>query len=958
MSPRAPRISLVSAVYGVEAYLPEFLDSLAAQEGGLEDTELVFVVDGSPDDSAGVIRRWIEATGHDANLIVQDNAGPGAARNAGIAASTGTWIGFPDPDDVLAHGYLEAFRRFIADGSAAGIDFVAARAMRFSESVEFARDDHALGYRFRRGTRIAAPAEDPKVIHLQISSAFVRRDALQAYAPEGFDATVRPTFEDGHLIAKLWLRSGTPPIGLLADAIYYYRQRSDGTSLVQSSVKDHARYLELPRRGYLSLLEEAAAGTGVPRWLQYLVLYDLQWPFREDDGMASLTSGLDPEVKSAYLDAVEAILQHIDEEVILQFNPTWIPQPIRLAWFVMKTGRLPDELDVQVTRLDAREQLVQLRWFQADRAVDERLQLDGRDAVPVHAKTRAVEYFGREMLFERILWVSALHDIRLLTRGGTRLERVRFGTGDLPYYEATVNRVWRGRTSGLPRGHVEAAAAAIAPRPEIVPWSKPFRRARLAVRWRYLVTRDRFRRAREADHERRDRRAVDRAMGRESVRRRFAGAWVLMDRDDFARDNAEALYRYLQAEQPHVNAWFVVRRDSPDYRRLRREGFRLAAFGSRRHRVLMRFAANVISSQANAYVTAPHGHREAGLGDWKFTFLQHGVTKDDLSRWLNPKQIDLILACTRPEYDAFVADGSQYVFTTREVALTGFPRHDELRSVADHVPEQERDVILLVPTWRNYLLKRETGIGSAREIVDDFWESSYITNWTALAADPRLARLAERTGSRIVFAPHPNLQAHLRPEHLPAHVEYFSYADADIKSMIVRARIAVTDYSSLGTEAALVGVPLVYFQFDREEFFTGAHAYRPGYFRAERDGYGPMVEDLDSAVAAIDRLLGDAEFSRRYLERVESDFRYRDTRNSERAYRAIASLDRPWYDRDPGLFDGSTVEYEAVGESGATEEASSTRIEEPTAPDEPASAGSGIPEPAAAESADSEMAPA
>ncbi|WP_400995365.1 CDP-glycerol glycerophosphotransferase family protein [Agromyces sp. GXQ0307] len=912
MPRRVPLISLVSAVYGVEEYLPEFLDSLAAQSGGLEDTELVFVVDGSPDDSEGVIRRWIDATGHPARLIVQENAGPGAARNAGIAASAGTWIGFPDPDDVLGVGYLDAFRRFIADG-ADGIDFVAARALRFTGSVEFARDDHALGYRFRRGTRIAAPLEDPKVIHLQISSAFVRRDALLTHAREGFDAAVRPTFEDGHLIAKLWLRAGSPPVGLLADAIYYYRQRSDGSSLVQSSVGDDARYLELPRRGYLSLLEEAAGAGPVPRWLQYLVLYDLQWPFREDHGMASVTAGLAKEVKAAYLDAVEEILAHIDEDAILEFNPTWIPLQIRLAWYALKTGRLPAELDVHATRFDAREQVIRLSWYQAHPATDERLQLDGRDAAPIHAKLRSIEYFGRVMLYERILWVSALHDIRLHTRDGMRPERIRFGAGDVPFYEATVGRMWRGRTTGLPSGHALAAAAAVAPRPEIVPWTRPLRRLGLAIAWRRAVARDLLRGWRNAGRSRRDAAAVDRALRRPWIRRRYADAWVLMDRDDLARDNAEALYRYLRTEQPTVNAWFVIRRDSPDFRRLRRDGFRLAAFGSRTHRALMRMAANVISSHANAYVVAPHGAREAERGNWKFTFLQHGVTKDDLSRWLNPKRIDLVLACTRPEYEAFVADGSPYALTTREVALTGFPRHDELRRAVDRVPAHERDVILVVPTWRNYLLKRETGIGSARELVDDFWSSSYITNWLALVSDPRLAALAARTGSRIVFAPHPNLQAHVRAEHLPAHVEYFSYSSADIKSMIARSRIAITDYSSLGTEAALVGVPLVYFQFDRAEFFKGAHAYRPGYFTAERDGYGPVAEDPDAAVRAADRLLSDPGFARTYLERVDSDFRFRDAGNSERAYRAIAALDVPWYERDQALFDGSVPEHRVDG---------------------------------------------
>lgn len=910
------RFSLVSAVYGVQDYLPEFLASLDAQHGGLDDTELVFVIDGSPDDSESIIRRWVDATGHRATVIVQENAGPGAARNAGIAAATGEWLGFPDPDDVLAPGYLDALRRFLAAG-VDGIDFIAARALRFTGSIEHARDDHALGYRFRRGSRIASPAEDAKIIHLQISSSFVRRDALLRHAPEGFDERVRPTFEDGHLIAKLWLRSGTPPIGLLADAVYYYRQRSDGSSLVQGSAKDVARYTELPRHGYLSLLHEAAAVGPVPRWLQFLVLYDLQWPFREDHGMASLTSGLEASVKRAYLEVVAEILAHMDDDAILQFNVTWVPLQIRLAWFVMKTGRLPDGLDVLIARTDVREQLVQLRFFQVGSTPEERLQLDGSDAAPVYAKTMAIEYFGRVFLHERILWVSALEDVRVFRPGRSLAEPMRFGSRDLPYFEVTTERVWRGR-SALPPGRVAAAAAAVPPGPSIVPWSQPLRRAALAVRWRALVAFDRVRRALHERRVSREVKAVGRAVRRAAVRRRYADAWVLMDRDVFARDNAETLYRYLRDEQPHVNAWFVIRRDSRDYRRLRREGFRLIPFGSRQHVILMLLAAHVVSSQANAYVTSPYDARRFGRGGWKFTFLQHGVMKHDLSRWLNTKQIDLMMATTRPEYASLVADGTQYELTRREVALTGQPRHDELMAAVRRVPAAERDVILVMPTWRNYLLKLETGVGSARDLADGFWESTFLRCWMGLLSDPRLAELAERTGTRIVFAPHPNFQAHLRPRHLPGHVEYFSYAESDIKPMIARARVAITDYSSLGTEAAFAGVPVVYYQFDRDEFYRGAQVYRPGYFDVERHGYGPVVRDQGTAVDATERLLTDEEYGRQYLRRVEADFRYRDERNCERAYLAIRSLDVPWAERDGSLFDGTSAAYDAAGESIVT----------------------------------------
>ena len=56
------------------------------------------------------------------------------------------------------------------------------------------------------------------------------------------------------------------------------------------------------------------------------------------------------------------------------------------------------------------------------------------------------------------------------------------------------------------------------------------------------------------------------------VRWYFRDAWVLIDRVFNADDSAEHLFRYLLANRPDVNAWFVIERGTPDCKRLRRTG--------------------------------------------------------------------------------------------------------------------------------------------------------------------------------------------------------------------------------------------------------------------------------------------------------------------------------------------------------------------------------------------------
>ena len=75
---------------------------------------------------------------------------------------------------------------------------------------------------------------------------------------------------------------------------------------------------------------------------------------------------------------------------------------------------------------------------------------------------------------------------------------------------------------------------------------------------------------------------IRRSAARSAVTARYEDAWLLMDRDTAAQDNAEHLYRYLRGARADVNAWFVLARPAPTGTRLEREGFRLLAYGSAR----------------------------------------------------------------------------------------------------------------------------------------------------------------------------------------------------------------------------------------------------------------------------------------------------------------------------------------------------------------------------------------
>ena len=93
------KLSIIVPVYNVEKYLRKCLDSLAEQTA--EDYEVILVNDGSKDASREIAAEYAGKYPF-FRIIDLDNGGQGRARNFGIDAAQGEYIGFVDSDDWAA----------------------------------------------------------------------------------------------------------------------------------------------------------------------------------------------------------------------------------------------------------------------------------------------------------------------------------------------------------------------------------------------------------------------------------------------------------------------------------------------------------------------------------------------------------------------------------------------------------------------------------------------------------------------------------------------------------------------------------------------------------------------------------------------------------------------------------------------------------------------------------------
>ncbi len=93
------KLSIIIPIYNMEKYLDDCLDSVVNQT--LKDIEIILINDGSTDDSAAIIKRYKQLYNDMILVIDKENGGQGAARNLGIEAASGKYIGFVDADDSI-----------------------------------------------------------------------------------------------------------------------------------------------------------------------------------------------------------------------------------------------------------------------------------------------------------------------------------------------------------------------------------------------------------------------------------------------------------------------------------------------------------------------------------------------------------------------------------------------------------------------------------------------------------------------------------------------------------------------------------------------------------------------------------------------------------------------------------------------------------------------------------------
>lgn len=354
----------------------------------------------------------------------------------------------------------------------------------------------------------------------------------------------------------------------------------------------------------------------------------------------------------------------------------------------------------------------------------------------------------------------------------------------------------------------------------------------------------------------------------------YSKAWLISERGFDAKDNGYVMFSYLRNKKKNVKVYYVISKNSNDFSKIEKLG-NYVFYGSLKHYAV--FAGAKVRMSTHVFSFAPGNYIGEFLKTKKHkaidVFLQHGISHHKITFLNNENnKSDIIVCGGKPEFDYL----NNYCGHKLGVSCyTGFPRFDNL-----HQNNVTKKQILVIPTWRQYLTKCST---------KDFKESEYFNRWNDFLNDKCLIRILDENNIDLIFYPHLELQKFINCFKISSKkIRMFDITNSNVQDLLINSALLITDYSSVFFDFSYQYKPIIYFQFDREDFYS--KHYEKAYFDHRIDGFGKVCFSKNELVQEINSIISNHfEVKENYKKLIEKFFQISDSNNCERLFNAICS---------------------------------------------------------------------
>ena len=350
-------------------------------------------------------------------------------------------------------------------------------------------------------------------------------------------------------------------------------------------------------------------------------------------------------------------------------------------------------------------------------------------------------------------------------------------------------------------------------------------------------------------------------------------------------DNSRAMYEYLRVRKD-VEEFWVLNKESEIKDKVPGETL---VKGSVKGYLYFMNAEVVLFSHSISADIVPYLFAVPVINRFHYkplkVFLNHGTVGFKVRKAMNPKtekiaeklvkSYDLNIADS--EYEKEIKTESWWNVLKERTFITGYPRYDRLYNV-----KTEKKNIFFMPTWRNWIRPETVSIE----------ETDYFKNITGLLTDEKLNKFLEDKDISFNIYIHQLMHGYLSKfenMELGKNVTLLP-KEADITKELMKSDILITDYSSVAYDYLYLGKPIIFFQFDKNEYKDKVGSY----VDMEKELFGEEVLTVTECVDGIMKIVNSdykySEEMQKKTEKLKKKFlAYDDKENCRRVYELIQS---------------------------------------------------------------------
>ena len=141
----------------------------------------------------------------------------------------------------------------------------------------------------------------------------------------------------------------------------------------------------------------------------------------------------------------------------------------------------------------------------------------------------------------------------------------------------------------------------------------------------------------------------------------------------------------------------------------------------------------------------------------------------------------------------------------------------------------------------------------------------------------------------MIFYPHYEIQRYIDSFSSNENIVIAKSKEYNVPELLQNCSLLITDYSSVFFDVSYQNKPIIYYQFDYKDFRN--NHYKEGYFSYEKNGFGKVLDNKDSVVSEIIRIIESKyKIDKEYAHRLSDFFYLKDKSNCERIYNEIIKM--------------------------------------------------------------------